>query len=285
MPELTLAYRCCDRKLPHYIKHSEVEGIAALARQQLVDANTDAISLSVLRDINSLKINGIQFDLWVDTEHAVNDEQGNPVLGVCEFDPAASMDATVLSVSPASETASEELVLSTFAHELGHAIFDAPSWIAAAAKGPGLFDDPADFARKAYRTTTTRDAEHLTKPAPTVEPQSQAACNSNLDRSVHFAELRANEFMGSLLVPRQHLYRAAEYLAPKHGVTVKRNPSLDPDSPGIAMQLTTQQGAFSNPNKMFELQQTLAKRFGVHRRFIQVRMERYGLLTPGAGIT
>ena len=47
MPELTLAYRCCDRKLPRYIKHSEVEGIAVLARQQLVDANTDAISLSV----------------------------------------------------------------------------------------------------------------------------------------------------------------------------------------------------------------------------------------------
>jgi hypothetical protein len=62
MPELTLAYRCCDRKLPRYIKHSEVEGIAALARQQLVDANTDAISLSVLRDISSLKINGIRFD-------------------------------------------------------------------------------------------------------------------------------------------------------------------------------------------------------------------------------
>ena len=128
MPELTLAYRCCDRKLPRYIKHSEVEGIAVLARQQLVDASTDAVSLSVLRDISSLKINGIRFDLWVDIEHAVNDEQGNPVLGVCEFDPDASPDATMLSVSPVSETASEELVLSTFAHELGHAIFDAPSW-------------------------------------------------------------------------------------------------------------------------------------------------------------
>lgn len=32
MPELTLAYRCSDRKLPLYIKHSEVEGIAVLAR-------------------------------------------------------------------------------------------------------------------------------------------------------------------------------------------------------------------------------------------------------------
>ena len=276
MPELTLAYRCCDRKLPRYIKHSEVEGIAVLARQQLVDANTDAISLSVLRDISSLKINGIQFNLWVDTEHAVNDEQGNPVLGVCEFDPEASPDATMLSVSPVSETASEELVLSTFAHELGHAIFDAPSWIAAAAQGPGLFDDPAELARKAYRTTT-RDAEHLAK-----QPEPSAARNSELVRNVHFAELRANEFMGSLLVPRQHLYRAVETLAPKHGVTIHRSPSLDPELPGTTMRLTADGdiGFFD----MECLQRALAKRFGVHRRFIQVRMERYGLLTPGAGI-
>ncbi|MDP3651162.1 MAG: hypothetical protein Q8R67_05695 [Rhodoferax sp.] len=281
MPVLTLAYRCCDRMLPRYIKHSEVEGIAMLARQQLVDANTDAISLSVLRDIGGLKINGIQFELWVDTDHAVNDEQGNPVLGVCEFDPAASLDATVLSVSPVSETASEELVLSTFAHELGHAIFDAPSWIAAAAKGPGLFDDPTELARKAYRTTT-RDAEHLAKPPVALELEPRTARNSELDRSIHFAELRANEFMGSLLVPRQQLCRAVEELAPKHGVTIHRSPSLDPEVPGTTLRLTADGdiGFFD----MECLQKALAKRFGVHRRFIQVRMERYGLLASGAGI-
>lgn len=282
MPVLTFAYRCCDRMLPRYIKHSEVEGIAVLARQKLVDATTDALSLSVLRDIAGLKINGIQFDLWIDTEHAVNDEQGNPVLGVCEFDPAASLDATVLSVSPVGDTASEELVLSTFAHELGHAIFDAPSWIAAAAKGPGLFDDPTEMARKAYRTTT-RDAEHLAKPPVAIEPEPTTARNSELDRSVHFAELRANEFMGSLLVPRQHLCRAVEELAPKHGVTIHRSPSLDPELPGTSLRLTAD-GAIGFFD-MECLQKALAKRFGVHRRFIQVRMERYGLLTPGAGIT
>lgn len=276
MPVLTLAYRCCDRKLPRYIKHSEVEGIAVWARQQLVDANTDAISLAVLRCISSLKINGIPFDLWVDTEHAVNDDQGNPVLGICEFDPDASPDATMLSVSPVSDTASEELVLSTFAHELGHAIFDAPNWIAAAAQGPGLFDEPSELARKAYRTTT-RDADHLAK-----QPEPSAARNSELERNVHFAELRANEFMGSLLVPRQHLCRAVEALAPKHGVTIHRGPSLDPEWPGTMMRLTADGdiGFFD----MECLQKALAKRFGVHRRFIQVRMERYGLLTPGAGI-
>ena len=38
MPVLTLGYRHCDRKRPNYIKNSEIEGIAVLARQQLVDA-------------------------------------------------------------------------------------------------------------------------------------------------------------------------------------------------------------------------------------------------------
>lgn len=41
MPELTLAHQCCDRKRPRYIKYFEVEGMDALTRQQLVDANTD----------------------------------------------------------------------------------------------------------------------------------------------------------------------------------------------------------------------------------------------------
>ena len=36
MPVLTLGYRHCDRKRPSYIKNSEIEGIAVLARQQLV---------------------------------------------------------------------------------------------------------------------------------------------------------------------------------------------------------------------------------------------------------
>lgn len=282
MPVLTLGYRCCDRMLPRYIKHSEVEGIAALARQQLVDASTDAISLTVLKSLDGLRINGIEFDLWIDTEHPVNDERGNPVLGVCEFDPDASPDAAVLSISPVNVAATEELVLSTFAHELGHAIFDAPSWITAAAKGPGLFDDPNTLGRKAYRTTT-RDAEHLAK-AP-AQPESEAnpsgIAGTQIDRDVYFAELRANEFMGSLLVPRQRLNLAVEELAPQYGVKIIRSPSLDADFPGTAISLTTREGMFANPDKMFNLQQALAKRFGVHRRFIEVRMERYGLLNKG----
>ena len=79
MPVLTLGYRHCDRKRPSYIKNSEIEGIAVLARQQLVDAAADAISLATLSAISGLKINGVVFDLFVGTGDVVHDERGNPV--------------------------------------------------------------------------------------------------------------------------------------------------------------------------------------------------------------
>lgn len=277
MPVLALDYRCCARHLPRYLKHAEVEGIAQLVRQQLVGSNVDAISLSVLGTVSALKVNGIHFDLWVDTEHPVADEHGHPVLGVCEFDPGASPDAAILSVSPASENATEELVLSTFAHELGHAIFDAPGWVVAASKGPGMFDDPNEFARKAYRTTT-RDSEHLNGATPVVdhEPAHTRFTHSQTEKDIRFAELRANEFMGSLLVPRARLICAVEELAPGFDIPIHHSPSLVDDIPAGTPCL-----AVDDDVDFFDLerlQKSIARRFGVHRRFIEVRMERYGLL-------
>ena len=282
MPVLTLGYRHCDRKRPSYIKNSEIEGIAVLARQQLVDAAADAISLATLSAISGLKINGVVFDLFVGTGDVVHDERGNPVLGICEYDPGVP-DTAMVSVSPVGVNASEELVLSTLGHELGHAIFDAPGWIVDASKGPGLFDEPSDAARRAYRTTT-RDVEHLAKVQPVVEAAASPslAIPGHTTKEEYFAELRANEFMGSLLVPRQRLNLAVEELAPKHGVTIHRSRSLDPDLPGTCLHLTA-----DGDIGFFDiecLQKAVAKRFGVNRRFIQVRMERYGLLKPGAKI-
>ncbi|MES2228289.1 MAG: hypothetical protein V4540_11010 [Pseudomonadota bacterium] len=282
MPVLTLGYRHCDRKRPSYIKNSEIEGIAVLARQQLVEAAADAIPLATLSAISGLKINGVVFDLFVGTGNVVHDERGNPVLGICEYDPGVP-DTAMVSVSPVGVNASDELVLSTLGHELGHAIFDAPGWIVDASKGPGLFDEPSDAARRAYRTTT-RDVEHLAKVTPVAEGATthSLAIPGHTTKEEYFAELRANEFMGSLLVPRQRLNLAIEELAPKHGVTIHRSPSLDPDLPGTSLHLTA-----DGDVGFFDiecLQRAVAKRFGVNRRFIQVRMERYGLLKLGAKI-
>ena len=53
MPVLTLDYRHCDRKRPKFIKHVEIEGLAAQARQQLVASCVDAIAFDTLRQIDT----------------------------------------------------------------------------------------------------------------------------------------------------------------------------------------------------------------------------------------
>jgi hypothetical protein len=276
MPVLTLDYRHCDRKRPRYIKRSEVEGLAALVRQQLVDATTDALSVDLLSAVSGLKINGVAFDLFVGTSDIVHDEDGNPVLGICEYDPGVP-DTAMVSVSPVGENAGEELVLSTLAHELGHAIFDGPGWIVDASRGPGLFDGIDDTGRKMYRTTT-RDVEHLAK-APTAGDGTDQAAPGKSRGDEYFAELRANEFMGSLLVPRLRLNTVVEELAPEHDVKIVRSSSLDPDRPGTSLTLVAE-GDFGFLS-LDMLQRSVAKRFGVSPRFVQVRMDRYGLLKAG----
>lgn len=269
MPVLTLDYRCCDRNLPKYIKHVEVERIAALARQQLVAEGIDAIPLDTLCKISGLKINGIDFALEVSTDHAVHDEHGNHVFGICEFDPGVP-DTAMVSISPVGENLSELLAVSTFAHELGHAVFDAPGWIFEGSKGPGLFDDIEPAAQRAYRTTTP-NGEHLAK-----------LLSAKPSTAEHFAELRANEFMGSLLVPRLRLNAAVEELACKHSITIHRGLSLDQDNPGPAIRLTAEGDLGSVDMECFE--KALATRFGVNRRFIQVRLNRYGLTGQDAAM-
>jgi hypothetical protein len=80
---------------------------------------------------------------------------------------------------------------------------------------------------------------------------------------------------------RQFLDRLCQALA-RHGVTIHRHPSLYPELPDAQLRLTADGdlGLFH----MEGLQKALAERFGVHRRFIQVRMERYGLLHSGTKI-
>jgi hypothetical protein len=167
------------------------------------------LRFDTLRQISGLKINGIDFALEVSTECEVHDEDGNHVFGICEYDPGVP-DTAMVCVSPVGEKLSELLALSTLAHELGHAMFDAPGWIVDGSKGPGLFDAQEPAVQRAYRTTTP-DSEHLAK----VTYCRDAAA---LATEVHFAELRANEFMGSLLVPRQLLNAAVEELAPEFNI-------------------------------------------------------------------
>ena len=83
--------------------------------------------------------------------------------------------------------------------------------------------------------------------------RTAAVAGPQIPREVYFAELRANEFMGSLLVPRQHLRRAIEDLAGTHGVRLQHSPSLDPDLPGASLRLAAQEeSVFPKRNIYFD---------------------------------
>ena len=283
MPALSLRYHHCARHKPHYLNKNNIECVAREARAQLLPVGTDALPLEQLAAISDLTINDLPYQLWVSLDHPVTDENGQPVLGLCEFDPGCGEDAVSVLVSPVGEQLTPELALSTFAHELGHAIFDAPAWLIAAKQGPGLFDNMNDSQRRAYRMTT-HDADHLSAGA-TVKPEvvaTDSACSSifpklrlaGLEKEIRIAEFRANEFMGSLLVPRDRLVELALPRAQEFGVEVTCHGGLFEDKPktsGIIM-----------PTRLENFLRELAATFGVNPKFIRVRMERYGLL-PGKG--
>ena len=127
-----------------------------------------------------------------DLAHPVHDEGGQPVLGICETDPAMP-GVALISVNAALLACRPDLALSTVAHELGHLVFDVPS----------ALGQPC----RRYRSVT--------------------AGPDCLDRATLVSERRANEFMGALLVPpvplhlRLVTHARAEGLpmvhAPNHG--------------------------------------------------------------------
>lgn len=283
MTSLSVVYRHSGHFRPHFLKNSDIEETANAVRAQLVADDADRLPLSTLREISSLKVNGLSFDLWVSLDHPVTDhETGEQVCGLCEFDPGAGEDAVSVLVSPVGEGMTEELVLSTFGHELGHAVFDAPGWIADSKVSPGLFDTPDQQQRKAYRTTT-HDVGHLTSSgASPAQDEGLLAriVEAERGKEKRIAEFRANEFMGSLLVPRRRLAEAVVEMAPKYDVTLVAGPDLlDGDAPKtFTIKSSGPLGDFDLEN----LQKAIGKRFGVHGRFIKVRMARYGMLAEGA---
>ena len=284
MTSLSVVYRHSGHFRPHFLKNPDIEQTASVVRAQLVAEDADRLPISTLREISSLKVNGLSFDLWVSLDHPVTDhETGERVCGLCEFDPGAGEDAVSLLVSPVGEGMTEELVLSTFGHELGHAVFDAPGWIADSKVSPGLFDTPDQTHRQAYRTTTY-DVGHLTSSgASPVQDEGVLTriVEAERGKEKRIAEFRANEFMGSLLVPRRRLIDAVREMAPKYDVTLVAGPDLlGEDAPKtFTIKSDGPFGDFDLEN----LQKAIGRRFGVHGRFIKVRMARYGLLSGAAG--
>jgi hypothetical protein len=265
---------------PLFAGKEVAECVARHVRLQLTGGDDDvlAIDLERLTRVHALRVNDIGYELEWSIDAPVTDERGKPVLGICEVDPAGLPDSALIYVNPEPVEGRTELLLSTGAHEMGHSIFEAPAWIHAErlAAQPGLFDVPDLGARRRVMRTTTPNESHF---AATYPPGSKE----------FFQEARANEFMGSLLTPRRLLSRQfsrrceALGLRPADFITRART-LLSSGSERAGVDATRREGnlSFLDRHKL-GLEQVLlllARDFGVTRRFIEVRLQRYELL-PG----
>ena len=126
-----------------------------------------------------LVVNGKPINLSWGLDRPIHDENGHEALGVCENDPELP-DTVMISVNASLLAHQPEVIRSTAAHEFAHAIFDMP-----AAMGGNI--------RRTFRTSV---APAIAKPGAPID----------------WVEWRADEFMGSFLVPADKLAR----VLPKH---------------------------------------------------------------------
>jgi hypothetical protein len=252
--------------------------VARDVRHQLThgDDRVLAIDLERLTRVRTMRVNDITYEVEWSTDAPVSDDRGKPVLGVCEFDPDGLPDTALICVNPNPVEGRIELLLSTGAHEMGHGIFEAPAWICAHQRQsmPTLFDVADPSAPKRVWRTTTPNEGHFSATYP---PGSNE----------FFQETRANEFMGSLLTPRRLLSRqfAAHCevldLRPTDIIGNARRSLLSTPRPSRAAAPAKGNLSFLQLELRLGLEQVitlLAMDFGVTRRFIEVRLKKYGLL-------
>jgi hypothetical protein len=278
--DLVISYRH-DRVTgePLFAGNQIAECVARDVRLQLTGGNDRILALDLERliRVRTMRVNDIAYDCEWSIDRPVTDEDGKPVLGICEVDPAGLPDAALIYVNPEPVEGRIELLLSTGAHEMGHGIFEAPAWIYAERKAamPGLFDAPDPGARRRVMRTTTPNESHFSATYP---PGSKE----------FFQEARANEFMGSLLTPRRLLSRQFAARCEQVGLRPtdffgRTSRSLLTPAPASAESQQERKGNLSFldlPCGLGAVIALLAMDFGVTRRFIEVRLKKYRLLPP-----
>jgi hypothetical protein len=251
---------------PLYVSNDDVRRVAADVRGQLVSA-VDGYRLTRdhLLAIERIQANGVRLEVCWSTDYPVTNEQDEAVLGVCEYDHRGMPDTALISVNPDLTRDNDGLLLGTLAHELGHAIFDVPAWRTVSCQNtlPGLL---GESIHRVFRAVTTDEA-HLTSSVRKAGERD-------------FGEWRANEFMGSLLVPRDLLAARLQHHAQAMGIPLETHPA-----PGLlasvaaAFRLAASVDRRRSAFAISILLHRLAADFGVSLKFIQVRLLRYGLAT------
>jgi hypothetical protein len=230
------------------MKASAVWRLAARARERLL-AHPRRPKLDLARLITrcrKLRINGVVLDVVWDWQEPVTDRDGRPVLGATEYDDSCPGTALIY-LNTGLLCDAEDLARSTAAHELGHAIFDVPSW-------------------------TVRGSRERSSAA--VEPTRRAAlasvgANARPTPPIDWGEWRANEFMGAFLVPAGLLHAAVVSRA-----IDLRIPLVEPE--GHDRPIVDRRRA--GPDRLDALLFEVADAFGLSVSFIEQRVRKYGLL-------
>lgn len=226
--------------VPARLRTSRVAAVAAAVRGQLnlLPHRLDLDLLQLVSRTCSVTVNGLPLRIVWDLARAVKDDAGQPAYGSSE----AVDDGTVLIRLNVQIIGDDPIARSTAAHELGHAVFDAPGWFSGAHEASG----------RAHR--------HVFAPS-----------GGGRSHPRDWSEWRANEFMGSLLAPRQLLHGELLKLAPLHGVALV--PGRFCNEPPVALNCPELPG----------LLEALGESFGLTSSFIAVRLAKYDLIAPLRG--
>lgn len=225
---------------PARLTASEIWSVARAVRMQLADDRfARKLELNdVAQRVAQIDINDIAFDVAWDLEHEVLNRSGEPVMGVTEYD-KASPDCVMVSVNGPMLASTEMVLRSTIAHELGHVVFDAPGWIRVPPAAP------------AYAVVAL--------PNKRGDPR----------------EVRANEFMGALLVPpmlvRVDLQRQAK----------RRRLPASVRTSNVVPGAVAYDALHLDRDAVEEMIFDLAECYGVSTSFLRVRLDRYDLLRTG----
>jgi hypothetical protein len=197
---IAVEYPCFASGEPRRLAAKAVRSVATELRRQLLGAVARPLGVpDLVRRTKRLRVNGRTLRIAWDIEHAVHDHEGEGVLGVCEHDPGEP--GTVMISLNADELCDQpELLRSTAAHELGHAVFDMP----------------AAMATRSMRVFRSRAEARAT------------------DAPIDWREWRADEFMGAFLAPKRQLARSFAREASALGATMRWNVIDDLPTPSLA---------------------------------------------------
>ena len=196
----------------------------------------------MIQATRQLHINGMEYEAHWELKKDLRGELGEPALGLVDFD--QELPKTVLVFLDEFEVRNRDfLARSTAAHELAHLIFDAPGRLKKIERGESLSRE-----------------QKASLMLPKVRPKRSAPPN--------WVEWRADEFMGSLLVPAKviHMHMLRVCIA----LRVPRRPN----EWGRLMI----NGDKADNDLIQAVIDELAEIFGLSSQFIEYRMQRYGFV-------